>query len=175
MAESAFVVLVPEAEACVSELRSRFDASVHIGVPAHITVLAPFMSPHLISDDVVRQVKAVLNVFEPFQFEFRSLGRFPATTYLAPEPPEPFVALTETLFRAFPQFPPFRGEHPTIVPHLTVANGNAAEAAVAAVELELRLEAQGPVQSTCSSVTLLENSSGTWKEMHVFPLIKRDG
>jgi hypothetical protein len=39
MAESAFIVRVPEAEACVSELRNRFDASVRLGVPAHITVL----------------------------------------------------------------------------------------------------------------------------------------
>jgi hypothetical protein len=33
MAESAFIVRVPEAEVCVGALRERFDASVRLGVP----------------------------------------------------------------------------------------------------------------------------------------------
>jgi len=52
MAESAFIVRVPEAEPCVGALRERFDASVKLGVPAHITVLVPFMSPERITEAV---------------------------------------------------------------------------------------------------------------------------
>ncbi len=101
--------------------------------------------------------------------------RFPATTYLAPEPAEPFVALTEALVRTFPEFPPFRGEHESIVPHLTVATGNANEAEVAAAELQAVVQSNGPISGFCSSVSLLENSSGRWKEMHVFALPRQDG
>jgi 2'-5' RNA ligase len=101
--------------------------------------------------------------------------RFPATAYLAPEPAEPFIALTEALIRTFPEFPPFRGEHESIVPHLTVANGNANEADAAAAELQAVVQSKGPIFSFCSSVSLLENSSGHWREMHVFALPRQDG
>jgi len=42
---TALVARVPEAEPWVGTLRERFDPSTRMGVPAHITVLAPFMPP----------------------------------------------------------------------------------------------------------------------------------
>ena len=175
MFETAFIVRVPEAEAHVASLRSRFDASVHLGVPAHITVLVPFMAPDQITPSVLAQLQATLSQVPSFAFSLSQVRRFPATAYLAPEPAEHFIALTEAVVRRFPEFPPFRGEHESIVPHLTVANGNASEAAVAAAELEAVIQSKGPISSFCSSVSLLENSSGFWREMHVFPLPRQDG
>jgi 2'-5' RNA ligase len=173
MFETAFIVHVPEAEACVAALRERFDASLRLGVPAHITVLVPFMAPDRITPSVFARIQAALSQIPSFAFSLGQVGRFPATAYLAPEPAEPFIALTEALVRKFPEFPPFRGEHESIVPHLTVANGDASEAAVAAAELEGMLDSRGPVSGFCSSVALLENSSGLWRQMHVFPLSRR--
>jgi 2'-5' RNA ligase superfamily len=168
--ESAFIVLVPEAEACVGELRKRFDAASHVGIPAHVTILVPFMPWAQITSAVLVQVQAALSEVRPFSFSMSKVGRFPATAYLAPEPAEPFIALTRTLVREFPGFRPFRGEHDSIVPHLTAANGNAFEAEVAAGELEATISAIGPVRGFCSAVSLFENSSGHWKEVHVFSL-----
>jgi hypothetical protein len=37
MAQTAFIVRVPEAERHVGDLRDRFDPSARLGVPAHIT------------------------------------------------------------------------------------------------------------------------------------------
>ena len=170
MPESAFIVSVPEAEGLVSSLRERFDASARIGVPAHITVLVPFMSPELITPAVLHQAQAALSRVSSFAFSLARVGRFPSTAYLAPEPAEPFVALTQALVEEFPEFPPFRGEHSSIVPHLTVATGNVAEAEVAAVEVAALVRSHGTVKSSCHSVALLENSSGFWKQMHVFTL-----
>lgn len=170
MSETAFIVRVPEAEDHVAALRSRFDASVHLGVPAHITILYPFMAPDEITQSILERIQAALSRVPSFAFSLNQVRRFPATAYLAPEPAEPFVALTESLVHSFPKFPPFRGEHASIVPHLTVANGNASEAEVAATELEAVIQSSGPISSLCLSVALLENSSGRWREMHVFPL-----
>jgi len=61
-------------------------------------------------------------------------------------------------------------EHDSIIPHLTVAHGSAAEAELAAVELAAALRAQGPIASHCARVELLENSSGRWRPMHTFAL-----
>jgi len=170
MAESAFIVHVPEAEGRVGALRQRFDASVKLGVPAHITVLVPFMSPERISAEVLAEAQAALNEVPAFSFTLASVARFAATAYLAPEPAQPFVALTEALVRCFPAYPPFAGEHDSIIPHLTVAHGSAAEAELAAAELADAMRAHGPITSRCASVELLENSSGVWRPMHVFAL-----
>ena len=59
----------------------------------------------------------IVCVPEGFEFSLARVARFPATAYLEPEPAAPFIALTESLFREFPQFPPFGGESPTITPH----------------------------------------------------------
>ncbi|MCY1251823.1 hypothetical protein D9M72_656680 [compost metagenome] len=60
--------------------------------------------------------------------------------------------------------------HDDIIPHLSVAHGNALHAEEAAIELRARLLASGPVQARCTEVVLIENASGRWMDMHVFPL-----
>ena len=172
MAESGFIVCVPEAEAMVGSLRERFDSSARLGVPAHVTILFPFMSPENITASVVQRVESVLREVQGFEFSLAKVARFPATAYLAPERAAPFIALTESLAREFPQFPPFGGEFPTIIPHLTVAHGSATEAEVAQAELVSSLALHGPIMSVCSSVVLMENSSGIWRQLHVFPLAR---
>lgn len=57
-----------------------------------------------------------------------------------------------------------------IVPRLTVAHGSAPEAELAARELAAAVQAHAPIQGRCTSVTLIENSSGQWREMHAFTL-----
>jgi len=172
MAESGFIICVPEAEATVGSLRERFDSSARLGVPAHITVLFPFMSPENINASVVQRIESVVRESQRFEFSLTRVARFPATAYFEPEPAAPFIALTESLFREFPQFPPFGGEFPTIIPHLTVAHGSAAEAEIAEAELASSLALHGPIKSVCRSLVLMENSSGTWRQMHVFPFAR---
>lgn len=170
MAVSAFVVEVPAAESLVGKLRGRFDATSQLGVPAHITILFPFMPPDEITSGVLREAQAALNTVPSFEFSLPKIGRFPATTYLSPAPSEPFVALITALTERFPMFRPYGGAHDGTVPHLTVAHGDVSNAVAAAAELEQRLCTLGPIRTRCNSVTLLENSSGRWQEMHVFNL-----
>jgi len=90
MFETAFIVRVAEAEGHVASLRSRFDASVNLGVPAHITVLVPFMATDQITQSVLVQIQAALSQIPSFAFSLSQVRRFPATAYLAPEPAGPF-------------------------------------------------------------------------------------
>ena len=53
---------------------------------------------------------------------------------------------------------------------ITVAYGDPSHAEAAAEKLEQRLRALPRIQTECTSVALLENSSGRWEEMHVFTL-----
>ena len=170
MAESGFIVRVPEAEPLVRALRERYDESARLGVPAHVTVLFPFMPPERIDTSVLERIRLAIGGTRPFEFSLSAVGRFPATAYLEPAPPAPFVALTEALAAEFPQFPPFAGEFPTIIPHLTVAHGNADEAHFVEAQLVAKLAEHGSIRSTCRSLELLENSSGHWRQLHVFHL-----
>jgi len=170
MSITAFIVKVPEAEHVVGELRDRFDATARLAAPAHITVLFPFMSPGEITSVVIHLAQAAVDTVSSFVFSLEEIGRFPATTYLSPDPPDPFVSLTKALIQRFPMFLPYGGAHEGIVPHLTVAHGDALNARAVELELERRLRLCRPIRATCNAVTLIENSSGLWKEMHVFDL-----
>jgi 2'-5' RNA ligase len=170
MAQSAFIVRAPEAEPLVQSLREKFDPSTAQGVPAHITILYPFMPPERISEDVLATVRKTLSKMAPFDFRLSGVGRFPATVYLMPEPVEPFVELTQRLVRRFPEYPPYGGEHQDVVPHLTVAQGDPQQLTAAETELSRALQARSGIHSRCNEVVLLENSTGMWKPMHVFEL-----
>jgi 2'-5' RNA ligase len=167
---SAFVVQVPSAESLVGDLRRRFDATAQLGVPAHITLLVPFMDPRHITAEVLDRAQDAVAKVAAFSFSLVKVGRFPTTAFLAPAPSAPFVDMTMALVEAFPDWPPYGGEHQEIVPHLTVAHGSASEADEAEAELRLRLGASGPIEAECRSVVLLENSTGRWQEMHRFQL-----
>ena len=62
--ESALLVSVPAAEPAVSAHRSRLDPGAPLGVPAHITVLYPFLPPAAIGDDV-RELQAAEEAVRP--------------------------------------------------------------------------------------------------------------
>ena len=167
---TAFIVRVAEAEPLVQNLRSRFDATASLGVPAHITVLVPFMPPTRITPEVLAAATEAFASVRAFNFSLNEVCRWPETTYLSALPARPFVELTEAIVRRFPAFPPYAGKHSEIVPHLTVADGSRNAAEVAEAELRNLLQKMGMVRGRCHEIELLENSEGRWRTMHTIPL-----
>jgi 2'-5' RNA ligase len=113
--------LPPELE----ELRQRHDPMAPVGVPAHVTLLYPFLPSAELTPAVRRRISRLIREVRPFDVRFEGTGRFPGVVWLAPEPAEPFVDLTERLTAAFPDHPPYEGAHDDIVPHLTLGLGEA--------------------------------------------------
>jgi 2'-5' RNA ligase len=173
--QTALVIVVPEAESRVGAMRRKYDAQANLGVPAHITVLFPFMPPELVDPDVRRRLKRLFKRCSPFACHLARVGRFPATTYLEPTAAAPFIELTRAVVGEFPQYPPYDGAHAGIVPHLTVAHGDAGDADIAEQELRAELERRGPITAHCGSVRLLENSTGLWRAMDEFALVGHQG
>jgi 2'-5' RNA ligase len=108
--------LPPELE----ELRQRHDPVAPTGVPAHVTVLFPFLVTSELTPAVRRRVAGVARQVRPFDVRFERTGRFPNVLWLRPEPAGPFIELTERVAAAFPDHPPYEGAHDDIVPHLTL-------------------------------------------------------
>jgi 2'-5' RNA ligase len=167
---TAFVIAVPEAEPLVSGLRARFDPSAALGVPAHVTVLHPFMPLAGVTPEVLERVGTALRGMRTFDFVLGRVARFPGVLYLAPEPAAPFVALTDALIRAFPQYPPFGGAHDRIVPHLTVAQGDEPMLQQAEARLRTALQTHGPINAPCRELCLLHNAGGPWVQWQRLPL-----
>ncbi|HOW55246.1 MAG TPA: 2'-5' RNA ligase family protein [Syntrophorhabdaceae bacterium] len=170
MTRSAFIVRVPEAERIVHRLRTHYDPRAAAGIPAHIVILSPFMAPELIGDDVIQRARNVFSSFGPFTFVLKDIGRWPETTILFASPSHCFTDITNAISEEFPDYPPYAEMYDEIVPHLTIADGNADNAYIAEHKLKTILDRHGPIESKCAIVDLIENSSGTWKTMHTFSL-----
>lgn len=124
---SALLVTVPEAGRSIEHWRERTCSDKpSIGIPAHVTLLFPFVPAHEIDDGLIAELSALFREFESFDFELREARRWPEMSYLAPEPPEPFVDLTEAIVARYPDYPPYEGVFDSIVPHVTVAHGDTA-------------------------------------------------
>ncbi len=168
--ESALIVRVPEAEAHVDHWRARYDPSHAQGVPAHITLLYPFLAPEQLTPARLEPVAALAARTRPFAFQLARGGRFPGVFYLSPDPSEPFVELTRELQRSYPEHPPYGGAFGTIVPHLTVVQSGEPEQDAAQRELSGLLVPGGGIRARCVELVLIENSAGRWQTRRVFAL-----
>jgi 2'-5' RNA ligase superfamily len=170
MAQSALIVAVPEAESVVGGLRSRLDPAALQGVPPHITTLFPFVEPDQIDETTINTLRAAIHDVPAFEFRLPRVARFPETLYLAPEPAAPFVTLTLTVARAFPDYPPYGGQFSTVIPHLTVAHGPEQTLEAAHLELSDSLSRRPEIRPRCTELSLIVNSSGRWAELARIPL-----
>ncbi|MFC5498595.1 2'-5' RNA ligase family protein [Caenimonas terrae] len=175
MPQSGLIVRVPQAEERFGALRRRFDPQARLGVPAHVTVLFPFMAPEEIGAAECAALAQVFARFVQFPFVLGAVRRFPQAAYLAPDDPGPFIALTRAVVARFPEYPPYGGAYETVIPHLTVADGDASGAGEAELSMRKIMDAHGPLGSVCSCVSLMENSSGQWRQMHEFSLGRSRG
>ena len=88
MLPTGFIVCVPQAEALVGDLRERFDVSAGTGMPAHITVLFPFMAADCIDAAVLQAIRQALAGARAFRFTLARVARFPATLTSNPNRPQ---------------------------------------------------------------------------------------
>jgi 2'-5' RNA ligase len=121
--QTAIVVTVPAAEPVVHRWRLMYDTSARLGVPAHVTILYPFLDVDLVDDAVLGQLREIFAREPAFVLAFRRCGRFPHVLYLEPEPADGLRRLTEAVVARWPEAPPYGGLYEEIVPHLTVAHG----------------------------------------------------
>ena len=168
MARTALVVLLPELEPLLGGWRDRYTGDGAHDMPPHVTLIFPFADSSE-AEDRLGAVREVIGGFAPFEITLRETARFPELLYVRPEPAEPFVAITEALVSAFPEFPPYGGEFDEYVPHVTVAQSD--EQVLATIEQEL--VTQLPVATRCERAWLVEETPAGWRRHTAFPLERR--
>jgi hypothetical protein len=161
--ESALVVVVPEAEAIVADVRSQFDRSAIRGLPAHITVLYPFRHPGLLSPELMIELRSLFLGCDRFRFSLAGVCGFPGVVYLAPEPLLPFDLLTRAAAGQFPDTPPYGGAIANPVPHLTIAQQPPAPCLIeVASRFLFAAGARLPLECSVSDVALAIKRAGRW-------------
>src|ERR1700722_11948253 len=121
--ESCLLIPVPEAEPVVGRVRGGLDRAAAWGVPAHVTILYPFVAPEAITSGVIELAAAAVASVPAFECTFAQTGWVGENVlWLAPEPDRPFRALPTALHATSPRYPPFGGVYPDLVPHLTVGD-----------------------------------------------------
>lgn len=167
---TALILPVPEAEEAVGVHRSRWDRAAGWGIPAHITVLYPFLPPDRIDDEVLTALRAVVASVPGAAAVLTRIGWFgDRVVWLAPSPGHLFRELTLAVWRRFPEAAPYGGEFPDIVPHLTVGHdAGRAQLARAGAEVAVHL----PIAFVPGPVRLIAGTPDRepWRTVAEFPL-----
>ena len=174
--QSALLLPVPAAEAVVGAYRARLDPSARDGVPAHLTVLYPFLPPAEIGPRVLAELSRLFAGVPRFSFILDQVRWFDeSVVWLGPADEPPFRALTELAAEAYPECSPYGGVHEDVVPHLTIGQGGCP------AELRATAEAvrpQLPIAAEATEVTLmagprpggLSGRPGRWQFIGCFAL-----
>ena len=146
---SVLAISLPQADNILSCVRSRFGGEVPLaGVPAHITLLYPWMPPALIDEKVLTELASLFVGFPIFDLSLK-LGWFGCEVLLlVPEDPAPFIRLTKAIIRRWPEFPYYSGDYDDIEPHVSLAYGDEPSLS------ELAAEVSGQVPVRISSISL---------------------
>jgi len=170
---TALVVPVPEAEPIVGAWRRAHTPSGSAGMPAHVTMLVPFVPVRALTPTHEADAREVAAGRARFPFVLEHVERFEeGTLYLAPEPPDEFVALIRSFAERFPDYPPYGGAFAQPVPHLTIASSDDASVLARA---QAAVEARLPIEAEAREVLLVErNRHGRWVSRTSFPLAESE-
>lgn len=152
---TTLIVPVPAAEGVLQK------SAREAGIPAHITLLYPFLTARRIGSDIESELASLLREVPSFNFVLSEIGRFPGVVYVAPKPVAPFVALIQRLAERWPDNQPYGGAYEEIIPHLTVAYGG---------PIPSGLAQQLPLPARAEQVWLMSRVAGRWVRRSAFPL-----
>lgn len=161
--QSAVLIPVPEADAVVGRWRFGHDPVAAAGVPAHITLVVPWLAPDSIGAAQLAELDEELADVKAFDFDLTRVDWFARRVlWVAPEPAGPFVELTDRLASRFAT-PPWEDEFDEVVPHLTVAHATGgAELARIADDLSGRL----PLHCRAEEVWVMAGGGRRWELRH---------
>ena len=121
--ETALLIVPPKPVQVFSfPIREQYDVeSFKSNVPAHLTLLYPFVLPENV-EAAVEKLTDLCADMSPFEVILDHYGRFEGAIFLEPADPAPIIQLHQQLSEAFPEYPVYGGEHGTgLHPHLTLA------------------------------------------------------
>jgi 2'-5' RNA ligase len=173
--QSAVIVPVPVVEPFVAEHRRALDRAAAWGVPAHGTVLYPFVAPNDLTQQTMDRLAAVVASVPAFECVLSHVDWFGNdVAWLRPEGAawDSFVALTRAVWQAFPDYPPYGEAYgDEIAPHVTIGESRLATVGrvrAAAADVAAHL----PVEYSVREALLIagREAPGSWQSVRRLPL-----
>lgn len=163
--QSALFVPVPEAEPVVAEWRAVHDPKARTGVPAHITLVVPWVPPEQLSQAHLDELDRLLVARPSFDYLLDKVCWFgDRVLWLAPNPAEPFEQLTHDLAARFGT-PAWGGKFDEVVPHLTVGLSGYA-LGLPLGEAADHLTGKLPVACRAREVIVMSGDGVHWRVVH---------
>jgi 2'-5' RNA ligase len=161
--QSALLVAVPETEALVRQLHG--SGASRDGLPPHVTVLFPFLSPESLEPDVLDTLREIFQGHDAFAFSLTGVDTFPGVVWLVPEPGSPFLGLTRSVTQVWPELVPYGDPALDPVAHLTVGRGRLRR------RWRALIGAAVPIEARATEVLLMtEEAPRSWAVRARFPL-----
>ncbi|MHB8341661.1 MAG: 2'-5' RNA ligase family protein [Mycobacteriales bacterium] len=163
--DTSLIVPLPEVDEVLGGIRLAHNPSARTGVPAHVTLIYPFVSARRLAGRGLEQLEEILAPHRRFDLVLGEMGSFPTSHYLRPEPSAPFLRMTMDVWSAWPSYPPYAGAYSDVVPHVSLAVG--ADLPDIAEEVGRVL----PIHAAAREVWVMEETpAGTWTRLHAIPL-----
>ena len=167
---TALVIPFRAAEPVIGEPRREHTPSGKEGMPAHATILAPFVHSSRLDQFDRHRLRDTIRRFPAFDLRLASFGLFEhiGCLYLEPRPWEPFVRLSEALLDVYPEieYPPEGAE--AIVAHVTIGSGLTPEQQD---ELKREVAPRLPIRTRADRVVLYERAQDRkWQAHQSFAL-----
>jgi 2'-5' RNA ligase len=167
---TALVVPIRAADPVIGDLRQAHTPSGREGMPAHTTLLAPFIHSSRLDRLDRHRLRDIVARFPAFDLRLSSFGVFEriGCLWLDPRPRDPFVAMTEALLEVYPEidYPPEGATE--IVPHVTIG-GRLTEEQQEQIKRELA--GRLPIRARADRAVLYERgANGLWIDRYRFRL-----
>jgi 2'-5' RNA ligase len=121
------IVAPHELQAIAIPLLRRYAPDTLYRVPAHLTVLYPFV-PYEQLDNACTRLHQICGDIVPFDVTIAGYAEFPGVIYMPPRNPQPIKDVFRRIYRQFPECPPYRGAFgDDITPHLTIGEFDSEE------------------------------------------------
>lgn len=135
-----------------------------LGVPPHVSILYPWRRSPLSMLDMT-DVENVIDAVPAFSISFDAVARFENGTVYAQIGDSPALsALMRTVWKAFPETPPYGGEFAAPAPHVTLAKPPIEHADAVMAELRAKFAAGLPLGFDVSRISILEQlADDTWR------------
>ena len=141
----------------LDRIAARRPERVRRGIPAHVSLLYPFVDAVQVTPDLVARLTEDCAGVRGLPVRFARAEARPGIVLTGPEPAGPLAAVARRLWAGWPEHPPYGGQYgPEPDLHVTLALGGSAGIA--------REAGRGlPVECVLGAAWLVELTAGGWR------------
>jgi len=155
--------------AALAATRDASDRMAARGVPAHVTILFPFVPAESLGREERAALIDIAADRSAFVVRFGAVEQRETMVWLVPSDQAPFLELTAAVERRRPEHQPYGGIHDVLIAHLTLVENDDRTVRQEAVSLAREV---GPFEAVAGELRVIaESSAGRWRTIWRLPFV----